>query len=125
VATLMYESRSVSSELPDTLCQAGIELTTESGISRDALHAAIARYEGFCRWSVDYTGWVVTLYFPEQRTFSGGTLEDGLTRCLIWLAQRSRGPRAEGPRALIWHDDGPTAALPELAPGYFARSGCP
>ena len=91
MATLPHDPPAVSPVLADTLSQAGIDLTTESGPRRDALHAAIAQYEGFCNWSVNYTGWVVTLYFPEERTFSGGTLEDGLTRCLIWLAQRSRG----------------------------------
>jgi hypothetical protein len=40
-------------------------------------HAAIARYEGYCTWSVDHTGWVITLYFPEERTFSGGTSKTG------------------------------------------------
>ena len=89
MATLPHEPRSVSPNLTDTLRQAGIDLTAESGARRDRLHAAIARYEGYCDWSVDYTGWVVTLHFPEERTFSGGTLEDGLMRCLIWLAQRS------------------------------------
>jgi hypothetical protein len=31
---------------------------------------------------VDHTDWVVTLYLLEERTFSGGTLGDGLTTCL-------------------------------------------
>jgi hypothetical protein len=90
MATLPHDPPAGSPILVDTLSPAGIDITTESGARRDALHTAIARYEGFCHWSVDYTGWVVTLYFPEERTFSGGTLEAGLTCCLIWLAQRSR-----------------------------------
>jgi hypothetical protein len=89
MATLPHDPRSVSPDLIDTLSRTGIDLTSESGARRDMLHAAIARYEGYCNWSVDYTGWVVTLHFPEERTFSGGTLEDGLMRCLTWLAQRS------------------------------------
>jgi hypothetical protein len=91
MATLPHDPPAASPILADTLNRAGNDLTTGSGTRCDALHTAIARYEGFCHWSVDYTGWVVTLYFPEERTFSRGTLEDGLTRCLIWLAQRSRG----------------------------------
>jgi hypothetical protein len=91
MSTLPHDPPAVSPRLADTLSRAGIDLTTGSGARCDALHAAIARYEGFCHWSVDYTGRVVTLYLPEERTFSGGTLEDGLTRCLIWLAQRTRG----------------------------------
>ena len=89
MATLPYDPRAVSPDLVDRLSRAGIDLTTESGARRDRLHAAIARYEGYCDWLVDSTGWVVTLHFPEERTFSGGTLEDGLMRCLTWLAQRS------------------------------------
>lgn len=91
MATLTYYPQSVSPELAATLSQAGIDLTSQSGVRRDALHAAIARYQGSCNWSVDYTGWAVTLHFPEERTSSGATLEDGLIRCLTWLAQRSRG----------------------------------
>ena len=89
MATLPYDPRSVSPDLADRLNQAGIDLASGSGARRDRLHAAIARYEGYCDWSVDYTGWVVTLHFPEERTFSGGTLEDGLMGCLTWLARRS------------------------------------
>ena len=89
MATLTHDPRSVSPDPADTLSQAGIDLTSEPGTRRDMLHAAIARYHGYCNWSVDHTGWVVTLYFPEERTFSGGTLEDGLMQCLAWLAQRS------------------------------------
>jgi hypothetical protein len=88
MATLPHDPRSVSPDLTDTLNRTGIDLTSASGARRDMLHAAIARYEGYCHWSVDYTGWVVSLQFPEERTFSGGTLEDGLMRCLTWLVQR-------------------------------------
>ena len=91
MSTLQHDPPAVSLVLADTLSRAGIDLTTGSGVRCNALHTASARYEGFCHWSVDYTGWVVTLYFPEERTFAGSTLEDGLTHCLIWLAQRSRG----------------------------------
>ena len=86
---LTHDPRSVSPSLVDTLRQAGIDLTSEPGTRCDMLHAAITRYEGYCNWSVNHTGWVITLYFPEERTFSGGTLEDGLICCLTWLAQRS------------------------------------
>ena len=89
MATLTHDPQSISPDLVATLSQAGIDLTSEPGARRDPLHAAIARYQGYCTWSVDHTGWVITLYFPEERTFSGGTLEDGLMRCLTWLAQRS------------------------------------
>jgi hypothetical protein len=90
---LTHDPQSVSPSLADTLFQAGIDLTSVPGVRSDMLHVAIARYNGFCNWSVDHTGWVVTLYFPEERTFSGGTLEDGLMRCLTWLAHHSDGDR--------------------------------
>ena len=52
---------------------------------RDALCAAIAQHGGVIDWTVDHTGWVVTLYLPVEGMFSGGTLEDGLRSCLAWL----------------------------------------
>jgi hypothetical protein len=58
------------------------------------LRAAIAGHGGAIDWTVDHTGWVVTLYLPEERGFSGGTLEDGLLTCLAWLIA------AESPGAL-------------------------
>jgi hypothetical protein len=37
---------------------------------------------GWIDWSVDQTGWVVTLYLPREQNFTGPMLEDGLTACL-------------------------------------------
>jgi hypothetical protein len=51
----------------------------------DQLRAAIAQRGGYCDWSVDHTGWVVTLYLPQERTFAGATLEAALAACLAWL----------------------------------------
>ncbi len=72
------------------LPRAGVDLSGVKAVRRDTLRAAIARHGGYCDWRVDHTGWVVTLYFPEERTFSGGTLEDGLATCLAWLVARER-----------------------------------
>jgi hypothetical protein len=60
---------------------------------RETLRAAIARHGGAIDWTVDSTGWVVTLYLPEERVFSGVTLEDGLLACLAWLVA-SESPAA-------------------------------
>jgi hypothetical protein len=34
---------------------------------------------------VDHAGQVVTLSSPEEQTFYGRTLEEGLAWCLVWL----------------------------------------
>ena len=51
----------------------------------ETLRAVIAQQGGWIDWSVDHTGWVVTLHLPEEQVFSGSTLEDGLLSCLAWL----------------------------------------
>ena len=90
MATLPRAPRSTFPDLAVTLTQAGVDLTFVPGAPREMLRAAIARHGGYCDWTVDHTGWVVTLYFPEERTFSGGTLEDGLASCLAWLLSLER-----------------------------------
>ena len=102
MATLSRAPRSVSPDLLTvTLIPAGSDLPIVPGAPRDTLRAAIARHGGYCDWTVDHTGWVVTLYFPEERTFSGATLEEGLTACLAWLLapERRDAPAAGGGRA--------------------------
>ena len=90
MVTLTRASRSISADLAAALTQARVELTVAPGALRDTLRAAIAHLGGYCDWRVDHTGWVVTLYVPEERTFSGGTLEDGLASCLAWLVTPER-----------------------------------
>lgn len=85
MATLTRTSRSMFPDLADTLIPASTDLTFMPDAPRGTLRAAIARHGGYCDWTVDHTGWVITLYFPEERTFSGATLEDGLAACLAWL----------------------------------------
>ena len=72
-------------DLTVAIGQSGIDLTATDGGVRETLRAAIARHGGAIDWTVDHTGWVVTLYLPEERVFFGGTLEDGLRSCLAWL----------------------------------------
>ena len=77
-------------ELTVAISQAGSDRTLAHGGVREALRAAIARQGGTIDWTVDHTGWVVTLYLPEERAFSGSTLEDGLLACLAWLVAAER-----------------------------------
>ena len=49
------------------------------------LYGAIASRRGYCSWDVDHASWVVTLHSPEEQTFCGRTLEEGLAWCLVWL----------------------------------------
>jgi hypothetical protein len=86
--------------LPDTvvtLIDVGAGLTCLTNTPCDTLRAAIAQHGGYCVWTVDHTGWVVTLHLPEEEVFSGSTLEDGLLSCLAWLvAAERRGLLARG-----------------------------
>jgi len=92
MATLSRAPRSAP-DLTAAISQAGIDCTLAHGGGRETLRAAIARHGGAIDWTVDHTGWVVTLYLPEERVFSGGTLEDGLLSCLAWLVA-SESPTA-------------------------------
>lgn len=90
MTTLPQAPQSGSADLTATLTPAGVDLTFLPGAPRERLRAAIAQHGGYCDWTIDHTGWVVTLYLPEELTFSGGTLEDGLASCLTWLVARER-----------------------------------
>ena len=85
MTTLTCAWPSDSRALTAALGHAGIGLTAEQGVLRERLRAAIAQQGGWIDWSVDHTGWVVTLYLPQEQSFTGPTLEDGLTACLTWL----------------------------------------
>ena len=97
MATLL---RTAHPDLPDTvvaIADAGSNRTCLPGDPCDMLRAAIAERGGYCDWTVDYTGWVVTLHLPEEQIFSGSTLEDGLLSCLAWLdASPRRGMQTRG-----------------------------
>ena len=79
-----------ASDLTAAVRQASSDRTLAHGGVREALRAAIARQGGTIDWTVDHTGWVVTLYLPEERAFSGSTLEDGLLACLAWWVAAER-----------------------------------
>jgi hypothetical protein len=66
-------------DLAGTIAYAGVDPNLEGRALQDALRAAIATRGGYCWWDVDHAGWVVKLSSPEEQTFSGRTLEEGLT----------------------------------------------
>ena len=64
---------------------AGVDPTLTGRDLQDALRRAIATHRGYCGWTVDHAGWVVTLLSPEEETFYGRTLEEALAWGLVWL----------------------------------------
>ena len=54
-------------------------------VGQDAIRSAIADRRGYAHWDVDDIGWVVELLSPERQDFHGGTLEEALAWCLVWL----------------------------------------
>lgn len=72
-------------DLAAVLARAGVDLTAEPRALRDALKGAIADRRGHVSWDVDQIGWRVDLLAPEQESFHGGTLEEALAWCLVWL----------------------------------------
>ena len=93
-------SRAPHPDLPDTvvaLTEAGADPACVPSAPCDMLRDAIAQHGGYCDWTVDHTGWVVTHHLPDEQVFSGGTLEDGLLSCLAWLVASSpRGMLTRG-----------------------------
>jgi hypothetical protein len=79
------ERHAIAPDLAGAVAQAGVDPTLEGRALQDALRRAIAIRRGYCDWTVDHAGWVVTLLSPEEETFSGRTLEEALAWCLVWL----------------------------------------
>jgi hypothetical protein len=71
-------------DLAGTVAYAGVDPTLEGRALQDALLREIAARGGYCWWTVDDAGWVVTLDSPRE-TFHGRTLEEALAWCLVWL----------------------------------------
>jgi hypothetical protein len=71
--------------VPCAIAQAGVDPTLTGRELQDALRRAIAMRRGYCDWTVDQAGWVVTLLSPEEQTFSCRTLEEAHAWCLVWL----------------------------------------
>ena len=86
----MSAVRSVPPDYDRRRSEANLDPLVEPRARRDALRAAIAQHGGVIDWTVDHTGWVVTLYLPVEGMFSGSTLEDGLRACLAWLVASER-----------------------------------
>jgi hypothetical protein len=75
----MYLAR----DLAGTVAYAGVDPTLEGRALQDALRRAIATRRGYCSWTVDHAGWVVTLHRPEEQDLYGKTLEEALAWCLV------------------------------------------
>ena len=90
MSTMTHAGRPLSLDHNCIRSQVGIDPLVGPRARRDALRAAIAQHGGVIDWTVDHTGWVVTLYLPVEGMFSGGTLEDGLRSCLAWLVASER-----------------------------------
>ena len=61
MATRTRASRSRPSDLALAISQGSSDLALTHGGLRETLRAAIARHGGVNDWTVDHTGWVVTL----------------------------------------------------------------
>jgi hypothetical protein len=66
---------SLAPDLAAAIALAGIDPTLEPRPLQDASRAAIATRRGYCDWTVDHAGCVVTLYHPEQQECYGRTLD--------------------------------------------------
>jgi hypothetical protein len=75
----------LTADLAGAIAQAGIDPTLEGRALQYALLSAIADRRGYLSWDVDHAGWVVTVHYPEEQTFYGGTLEEALAWTLVWL----------------------------------------
>ena len=79
-------------DLAAALAEVGIDPMLNGPALCEALQRTIALQRGSCSWQPIYMGWVVTLHYPERRTFFGQSLEDALTWCLLWVIE-PRQPR--------------------------------
>jgi hypothetical protein len=85
IPTLLHLTQSQPRTIPEVLRHAGIDPTLPPAVVREWLRTAIAARGGECWWSLDQTGWVVTLVLPEEQVFADTTLEAALAACLAWL----------------------------------------
>ena len=77
-------------DLVAALAEVGIDPTLEGPALCEALQRAIAWQRGSCTWQPIHIGWVVTLHYPERRTFFGQSLAESLAWCLLWVLARQR-----------------------------------
>ena len=85
MSTATRTDRCVGPDHDRIRAEVGLDSLVGTSTRHDVLRAAIAQRGGVIDWTVDHTGWVVTLYLPVEGIFSGATLEDSLTACLSWL----------------------------------------
>ena len=66
---IMSALRTVSPHYDRCRSEADLDPLVGPRARRDALRAAIAQHGGVIDWTVDHTGWVVTLYLPVEGMF--------------------------------------------------------
>ena len=86
-------------ELEVVLTAAGIDPALDGPDLQEVLQQSLAHRGSCCTWTPIHTGWVVTLHYPEVRTFFGTSLEDALSWCLLWVMAREDGTEVSRPRA--------------------------
>jgi hypothetical protein len=72
-------------DLAAAVARAGVDPTAEPRPLQDALKRAIGERRGYVVWDVDRIGWRVDLLSPDRESFRGGTLEEALAWCLVWV----------------------------------------
>jgi hypothetical protein len=85
-------------DLAGTIAYAVVDPMLEGRALQDALRRAIATRRGYCSWTVDHAGWLVTLSSPDEQKFYGRALEEALAWCLVWLMAKGTGH----PKGLDW-----------------------
>ena len=83
-------------DLAAAVARVGVDPTVEPRPLQDALEAAIADRRGYVAWDVDGLGWRVDLLSPDRESSWGGTLEEALAWCLVWLMADEWGVGAYG-----------------------------
>jgi hypothetical protein len=82
---MSLEQTIFAADLAGAIARAGVDPSLEGRALQNALIGAIADRRGYVDWTVDHAGWVVMLLYPEEQTFYGSTLSEGLAWCLVWL----------------------------------------
>lgn len=78
-------------DLAAAVARAGVDPTAAQRARQDALKAAIADRGGYVAWDVDAAGWRVDLLSPDREVFRGGTLDEALAWCRVWLMVEELG----------------------------------
>ena len=72
-------------DLAAAVARAGVDPTAAPRALQDAPKATVTDRRGYVAWDVDHAGWRVDLLLPQRERFRGGTPEEALAWCLVWL----------------------------------------